>query len=172
MIENRKSYSAEEIRALVNKHEQRLARMSSQEKGETLNPWNIESQAKILCQYYNSVKKKEDIKRILHIVEDSFQVSAIKLSSLQLMGNLENVHQLYRFYGLDGEATRLSVVIQKIGEKAKEEMESYSFEYEIPTEVQEQADSLFGVKAESNEVRWNNFAEYFIPRRDDEESAL
>ena len=172
MIENRKCYSAEEIGALVNKHEQRLARMSSLENGKSLNPWNVESQAKILCQYYNSVQKKEDIKRILHIVEDSFQAPAMNLSALQLMGNLENVHQLYRFYGLEEEARRLSAVIQKIGEKAKEEMVPHSFEYEIPAEVQEQADSLFGVKAESNEVRWNNFAVYFIPRRDDEEVAL
>ena len=88
------------------------------------------------------------------------------------MGNLENVHQLYRFYGLEGEATRLSAEIQRIGEKAKEELEARSYEYEIPTEVQEQADSLFGDKAKSNDVRWNNFAVYFIPRRDDEEVAL
>ena len=146
--------------------------MSSLENGKSLNPWNVESQAKILCQYYNSIQKKEDIKRILHIVEDSFQASPINLSALQLMGNLENVHQLYRFYGLEGDATRLSAVIQKIGEKAKEEMEAYSYEYEIPAEVQEQADSLFGDKAESNEIRWKNFAVYFIPRRDDEEVAL
>ena len=105
-------------------------------------------------------------------MEDSFQAPAMNLSALQLMGNLENVHQLYRFYGLEEEARRLSAVIQKIGEKAKEEMVPHSFEYEIPAEVQEQADSLFGVKAESNEVRWNNFAVYFIPRRDDEEVAL
>ena len=172
MIKNRKCYSTEEISSLVNKHEKRLTRMSSLEKGKSLNPWNVESQARILCQYYNSVQKKEEIRRILHIVEDSFQASAINLRALQLMSNLENVYQLYQFYGLEGEATRLSANIQKIGEKAKEEMETHSYEYEISDEVQEQADSLFGVKAESNEDKWNNFAVYFIPRRNDEAMAL
>ena len=172
MIDNRKKFSIEEIESLVKKHEDRLARLSTPEEGKELNPWNVKSQADLLCQYYNSTQKKDDIKRVVNVVEKAFLDESVSLSALQLMGNLEQIYQMYRHYGLESEATRLSVEIQKVGAKAKEEMQAHQMEYEIPQEVHDQADEMFGDKAESNDERWSNFAIYFIPRRLNEEVRL
>lgn len=172
MIENRKKFTLEEIESLVRKHEDRLERLSVPVEGKELNPWNIKSQAELLCQYYNTTQNKADIQRVVKVVEDAFMNPSVKLSALQLMGNLEQVYQMYRHYGLEAEASRLSVEIQKAGERAKDEMQPHQFEYTIPKEAQEQADVMFGDGAESNDERWNNFVVYFIPRKSDEEVAL
>lgn len=172
MIENRKKFSAEEIESLVRTHEERLTRLSTPSEGKEINPWNVKSQVDLLCQYYNSVQRKDDIKRVMKVVETAFMNLSETLSALQLMGNLEQICQMYRHYGLELEATNLSVEITKVGAKAKEEMQVHQMTYEIPKEVHELADEMFGENAESNDARWLNFAVYFIPRKAKEEIAL
>ena len=54
----------------------------------------------------------------------------------------------------------------------KEEMQPFQTEFEIPQEVYEQADVYFGDKAESSDVRWRNFASYFIPIKSKEEISI
>lgn len=41
--------------------------------------------------------------------------------------------------------------------------EATSIEFSIPQEVYDQAEEMFGKKASSDAVRWQNFAIYFIP---------
>ena len=172
MIENRKKFTSEEIEILVAKHEERLTRLSASKAGKELNPWNVKSQAELLCQYYNTIQKKDEIKRVVKVTEDAFLNPSVKLSAMQLMGNLELIYQMYRHYGLEAEASRLSIEIQKVGVRAKAEMQPHRFEFEIPKEVHEQANKLFGDGAKNNDERWENFVVYFIPRKSDEEIAL
>lgn len=51
----------------------------------------------------------------------------------------------------------MMIDIQKAYEKAKDEMQPQSFEFEIPKEVKEQAEEMFGIKAKDDATRWSNF---------------
>ena len=91
---------------------------------------------------------------------------------MQLMGNLKTVCQSYSHYGLKEDFNQLAVKIQELGVRVKDEMQPFQTEFKIPQEVYDQADADFGDKAESEDVRWNNFASYFIPRKSQEEINL
>lgn len=172
MLEHKKYFSTEEKNAIVAEHEDRLKRLTLPDVYGRINPWNVQNQAELLARYYHSVHSVTDVNRVLYIEEQAFLHEKANMSAMQLMGNLELVHREYRHYGLEKEATRLSVEIQKCGEKVIAEMQPYQVEFKIPHEVFDQADQMFGYKAESDEMRWKNFCIYFIPRVSNEKNAL
>ena len=55
---------------------------------------------------------------------------------------------------------------------SKSSMEATSIEFSIPQEVYDQAEEMFGKKASSDAVRWQNFAIYFIPSETYEKQSL
>jgi len=162
MLENRKCFSQKETEEIVLEHEQRLSRLCNPIK-DRVNPWNIEKQATLLADYYNSIQQRDEIKRVLYCVEQAFIKIADTISSLQLTGNLENLHKKYLHYALGEEAKKLATEIQKLGGKVKDELQPIKLEYKIPKEVFEQADKLFGTGVSTDIERLNNFACYFIP---------
>lgn len=172
MMEYKKSFTDIEVNALIKEHEDRLIRLSTLSNNAQMNPWIVMKQSKLLAKYYNSTQNRDDIKRVFNITETVFDHESNKMSGLQLMGNLEAICQMYFHYGLKDEWKRLSVKIQELGTRVKEEMQSFQTEFEIPQEVYEQADVYFGDKAETSDVRWRNFASYFIPIKSEEEIAL
>lgn len=133
-----------------------------------MNPWIVMEQSKLLAKYYNSIQDRDGIKRVFNIAETAFDHESNKMSGMQLMGNLEAICQMYSHYSLKDGWKRLSVKIQELGTRVKEEMQPFQTEFEIPQEVYEQADVYFGDKAESSDVRWRNFASYFIPIKSEE----
>ena len=62
--------------------------------------------------------------------------------------------------------------IQNAGKASKSSMEATSIEFSIPQEVYDQAEEMFGKKASSDAVRWQNFAIYFIPSETYEKQSL
>jgi len=146
MIEYKKHFTQPERERLVAMHEARLTRLSAPNNEGRVNPWLVQSQGDLLAKYYNTIQDKENGKRVLRIVEKAFLNEDEFMSPMQLLGNLQQVHQTYLHYGFTEEASRLSTILQKLGEKAKEEMQPYSYEFEIPKEVYQQADSMFGVQ--------------------------
>ena len=74
------------------------------------------------------------------------------------MGILEQLHKKYQYYGLGDESKRLLAEIQNAGKASKSSMEATSIEFSIPQEVYDQAEEMFGKKASSDAVRWQNFA--------------
>ena len=172
MIENKKSFTDDEKDLMVKEHEDRLARLALSHSKGTLNPWIVQDQAGLLARYYGSLQRKDEVKRVLNVVENAFEHESSKLSVMQLMGNLENVCQEYSKYGLKEDSARLIVKIQKLGERVGDEMQPFHKEFTISKEVYDQADENFGDKVESNAARWNNFAIYFISRKSQEEVAL
>lgn len=172
MLKYRKCFEQSEIDDLVNQHEQRLLRLSTPDADGNVNPWNVQQQAELLADYYNSKQNKDEIRRVLKKVEESFAHESDKITKMQLMGNYELLYQKYRHYSLDDEAKRISAEIQKIGKDAKNELQTQSIEFSIPKEVYEQAQFMFGEQAQSDEERWMNFIVYFIPRKENEEICL
>lgn len=172
MMEHKKSFTDIEVNTLIKEHEDRLKRLSTPNNSAQMNPWIVMEQSKLLAKYYNSIQDRDGIKRVFNITETVFDHESNKMSGIQLMGNLEAICQMYSHYGLKDEWKRLSVKIQELGTRVKEEMQPFQTEFEIPQEVYEQADVYFGDKAESSDVRWRNFASYFIPIKSKEEIAL
>ena len=172
MLHHKKNFSDDERKTLVEEHEQRLLRLSTQEIEGKINPWFAKDEAELLAEYYKGQQSKEDIKRVLNIVEAAFERAKDDMSKFQYAANVEQIVTLYRHYGLEDEAVRLTAVMQKLFSESKVEMESFQTIFDIPKEVHDQADVMFGEKASSDEERWNNFAFYFIPRKKEEEESL
>ena len=171
MLENKKSFSQDEIDAIVQEHEQRLSRMCTPVEGR-VNPWNIEKQATLLADYYNSFQQRDSIKRVLNCVEQAFLHESNNKNKLQLMGNLEILHAKYRHYSLEEEAKRLSIEIQNAGTNIQDEMQVHQMEITIAPEIEAQAEQMFGIGVESDEARFKNFAEYFIPNKVFQQASL
>lgn len=172
MLQYKNKFSEKERKDLIEEHEQRLLRLSTKEINGHINPWYVRQEAELLADYYKGLQSKEDTKRVLNIVETAFERAKGDMSKFQYAANVEQTVTLYRHYGLEDEATRLTVIMQRLFTESKEEMESFQTTFEIPKEVYEQADVMFGDKANSDEERWNNFVLYFIPRKKDEEESL
>lgn len=172
MLEYKECFSDEEKQKIVVEHEARLQRLSKPDADNHVNPWLIQSQAGLLAKYYCSIKSSENLKRVLKIEEQSFMHESKSMSAMQLMGNLENLYKEYNHYHLGEEATKLLVEIQKLGNRVKAELQPCQMEFDIPQEVYEQVDLMFGDKVISDEERWKNFCIYFIPRVSNEEKSL
>lgn len=81
---------------------------------------------------------------MLGVIEVSFHHEEANMMKLQYAGNLENVQRLYRHYNWDSEASRMMVDVQNAYARAMDEMQPQKFEFEIPKEVFEQAEVMFG----------------------------
>ena len=164
MIENKDYFSEEEITDLVNKHEQRLSRMCNP-VDEKVNPWNIEKQATLLAEYYKSIKRQEDVKRVLNCIENAFFQVANSITSIQLLGNLEQLYTKYKHYGLEDDAKHLAVEIQKSGTKVREELKPHQLKITISKEIFDCIELHYGDNVESDEKRWNHFITDFLAPR-------
>ena len=171
MLKNKKLFTQDEIDTIVREHEKRLARMCNPVDGQ-VNPWNVESQAILLADYYKSLQLQIEVKRVLKCVEQAFLSEADNMNNLQLMGNLENLHTKFRHYSLEEEAKLLAIKIQNIGTKAKAEMQSYEMKLTIPLEIHQHAEEMFGTGVEDDKTRFCNFAVCFIPYKSTEQVSL
>lgn len=172
MLDNKKCFTEEEKEKLVAEHEARLSRLANPGEDSPLNPWTVKVQACLLADYYTSKTEREEVKRILAVMEKSFHDYKESMTGMQYAGNLENIQHLYRHYNLDSEAKRMMIDVQNAYKKALDEMQPQKFEFEIPEEVKKQADLMFGKGAESDQARWDNFTLYFIPLKNEEEKSL
>ena len=172
MLENKKWFTQSEINTLVQAHEERLKRLNYTEDLAKSNVWTIEQQCKLLSDYYKSHQKNDEIKRILNIEEKAYRLNFQTIAPIQKLGILEQLHKKYQYYGLGDESKRLLAEIQNAGKASKSSMEATSIEFSIPQEVYDQAEEMFGKKASSDAVRWQNFAIYFIPSETYEKQSL
>lgn len=172
MLDNKKCFTEEEKEKLVAEHEARLSRLANPGEDSPLNPWTVKAQACLLADYYTSKTEREEVKRVLAVMEKSFHDNKGAMAGMQYAGILENIQHLYRHYNLDSEAKRMMVDVQNAYQKALAEMQPQKFEFEIPEEVKKQADLMFGKGAERDQTRWDNFTLYFIPLKNEEEKSL
>lgn len=166
MIENKNKnyFSEEEITDLVNEHERRLSRMCNPTEGK-INPWHIDNQATLLADYYKTIKRQEETKRVLNCIENAFIQVANSITSIQLLGNLEQLHTKYKHFGLADDAKHLAVEIQKLGTKVREELKPHQIKITISKEILDSIELHYGDSAESDEKRWTHFITDFIAPR-------
>lgn len=172
MLKYKNSFTQKEKEDIVAEHEARLKRLNTPDENDRVNPWNIQTQVSLLADYYNSCSRKDDIKRLLQILERAFYKEKIHMTRLQFVGNLERVLQLYRHYNLHDEVKRMLLDVQQLSIGTNNELESVEYVFEIPQEFFELADKRFGKGAATDEERLNNFADYFLPKKAKEEVSL
>ena len=172
MLDNKKCFTREEVDALVAAHEDRLKRLITPDANGKIDVWTVDAQSNLLADYYNRNNQKDEVCRVLKVAETSHKHCFDPHNPMQSMGILEQIHHKYAHYGLHNEANALLGEIQQIGALASQTMQQHEYEYKIPQEVFDQADELFGTKAPSDEVRWQNFVFQFIPSKDDAEKSL
>lgn len=172
MLDNKKCFTEEEKNEIVAEHEKRLERLANSDGEVKLNPWTIKVQACLLADYYISKTQREEVKRVLAVVESSFHAYKSNMTGMQFAGILEDILHLYRHYSLDSEAKRMMIDVQKAYQNAMDEIQPHKIEIEIPDEVKKQADLMFGKGAVNDKTRWGNFILYFIPLKKEEEDDL
>ena len=172
MCDNKKCFTKNEIDALAAAHEARLQRLQQPNANGKIDVWTLDAQANLLADFYNRCKQRDEIRRVLKVVEQAHKQSFDPENPLQRMGILEQLHHKYLHYGLHEDANALLTEIQEAGAQASQTLQKHGYEYTIPKEVFEQADVLFGTKAASDEERWQNFVLQFIPSKDDAEKSL
>lgn len=172
MAENKKCFTTEEIATLVTAHEDRLKRLTTPDANGKIDVWTVDSQCNILADYYNRCQQKDEVRRVLKVLEQAHKQSFDPSNPLQSMGILEQLHHKYAHFGLKEDADALTAEIQAMGAPASQQLQQHKYEFKIPKEVFDQADELFGTKAPSDEVRWENFIFQFIPCRAEEEKSL
>lgn len=172
MCDNKKCFTKDEIDALVAAHEARLQRLQQPNASGKIDVWTLDAQANLLADFYNCCQQRDEIRRVLKVVEQAHKQSFDPENPLQRMGILEQLHHKYLHYGLHEDANALLTEIQEAGAQASQTLQKHGYEYTIPKEVFEQADVLFGTKAASDEERWQNFVLQFIPSKDDAEKSL
>lgn len=172
MIENKKYFTKDEIDALVSQHEDRLKRLATTDKNGKIDVWSLDSQCDILANYYNRLNLKDEVLRVLKVSEVAHKKSFDTIEPMQKMGILEILHRKFLHYGLQTEANRLLPEIQSASIQAASTMQPHKYEFKIPKEVFDEAELLFGSKAESDEKRWQNFVGYFVPCKNKESKSL
>ena len=172
MMEHKKCFTQDEIDTLVRQHEDRMARLAAGNSDGKIDVWTLTSQCDLLADYYNRNQQKEDVRRVLKVAEQAHKQSFDPNNPLQRMGILDQLHHKYVHYGLHEDANTLLTEIQDAGAHASQTLQQHKYEFKIPQKVFDEADELFGVKAESDEVRWQNFVFQFIPNTDEERKSL
>ena len=172
MLRHKKSFTEEEKDIILAEHETRLKRLCAPDENGVINLWSIEQQARLLADYYNGLQRKDEVRRVLSMVEYAFVYEKRRLTSLQFAGNLEMIQKLYYHYQLYEEAKRLLYDVQEATKESVKEMTPQHFEFDISKEVFQQIDVMFGENASSDEDRWTNFIIHFITSKAREEVSL
>lgn len=172
MTNNKKCFTQDEIDDLLKQHEERMKRLAAGNPNGSIDILTLDSQCKLLADFYLHSQLKDEIARVMKISEDAHKKCFDPRNPLQKLTILNDLHRKYTYYGLNDDAKRLLCEIQQAGNQTASSLTTHEFEFTIPRSVYEQAEELFGKKATSDEVRWKNFAIYFIPRKDNEEKSL
>lgn len=172
MTENKKCFTQVEIDTLVAAHEDRLKRLTTPDANGKIDVWTVDAQCNLLAGYYHSCLQKCEVRRVLKVLEQAHKQCFDPNNPLQSMSILEQLHHKYAHFGLKEDADRLTAEIQAMGTLASQALQQHKYEFEIPKEIFDQADELFGTRAPSDEVRWSNFIFQFIPCKAEEEKSL
>ena len=167
LIKNKDLFTKDEEIIIINKHEERLKRLSSPTNN---NPWAASEQAKILADYYKSRQKPDDVKRVLNIMEGSFRNNQKSMSPMQWMGNLEQIAATYAAYNLPQERLRLLKEIEKAGNAALNDMTTKQFSFEYPKEALEQMNQM--LTRGTQDEQYEKFILYFVPNCEQESQQL
>jgi len=122
----------EEKDRIIQDLEERLDRFS---KSPNYDFWAAENAAIRLADYYNTINKKEDVKRVILTYGEVLKTGvSIQPSAQVAIVWLTKLYRTYLHYNLKDEANEVSIEIRKLGAKANSELKTIEASVTIPTE--------------------------------------
>ena len=137
ILENKKNFEDEEA-AFVTRMEDRIARLCEKQidgkDDERFDVFVIEEGIELLAQYYEKRQKKEEIKRVLDVLNAAFHKGFSTLSVMQINGLLDKLYRLYSLYGLQQESKQILDELQQNSVALSNELTTINASVKIPTQ--------------------------------------
>jgi len=139
--------------------ENRLLRVTN---NDTLDLNAADRAYKALIKYYNKKNSKDDIKRILTLLEGAYESIEVQSAAMQIDAWLKTLSRHYKEYGFEEDYKRILKRIETIGKEVSKELKPISIESTIE---KEEIDEIVNVVV-SGETRDVSFkiASFYIPR--------
>ncbi len=136
LIENKKSQiTGEEEKQIINGLENRLSSLELKiVDGQMADPWNYETAAEPLANYYKRKNSKTDLERIVTIWGNAFEKAIETVSGMLASSWLQHIHEIYIRYGFKDKAEWVAKKLHDVGESVIEELKPHSVEVQIPKE--------------------------------------
>lgn len=163
LVGNKKvDLTAEEEEKIIKALELRFEELSNEPK---LNPWNAESAAGRLAEYYQKNRNKQKVKEVILQLGKAYETNEKNECVMQVFSSLQHLHKIYTTYGLQEEANAVLIRLRKLGPKIKEELQPISSSVEIPND---KLDAFINFMLEGEpKLIFHKIIQYFIPKKDD-----
>lgn len=134
LIENKKSkVSAEEEKQVIDGLENRLSSLELKTvDGKIADPWNFQSAAEPLANYYKRKGNKEDLERVVATWGNAFEKAIESVSGMLASSWLQHVHEIYMNYGFKDRADKIAIKLREAGESVVDELSEHTFQLEVP----------------------------------------
>lgn len=126
---NIKILNDNEIQMIIQKIEERIERLSA--NIDKINPWAIEAGAIRLAEFYRKNNDLENIKRVLKMIEDSFEKLGKSSSALQRVTWFEKLEKIYTQFNLKKESDNIKKKINELGTEINNSMKPFSIPMNI-----------------------------------------
>lgn len=133
LISRKKELSKDQLDEVINRLESRLAKSLTQKEAYEQNPYMVESPAMRLADYYNQINDRENLKRILGLIEQAY-LSMQTHTAMHQVFNLEKIQKIYAKYGFREEELRILKLVSENRHKVLGEMQSVKTEITINKE--------------------------------------
>ncbi len=136
LLENKKSkVTAEEEHKIIQGLEERLSSLGLKKVNEEISdPWNFQSAAEPLANYYRRKNKKEDLERIINVWGNAFETAVDSVSGMLASSWLQHIHDVYMTYGFKEKAENVAIKLHEAGQGAANELGKHTFEFKVPKE--------------------------------------
>ncbi|MCI0365519.1 MAG: DUF4209 domain-containing protein [Phycisphaerales bacterium] len=171
LLENKKvSLSADAKDRIIQDMEDRLERLSNPSTGSSVNPWASEAAAQRLARRHQALNEQADVRRVLLKVGRAFDHLVQQADPMLAQAWLQQVHDLYRHFGLNEDTEDLRKRIRALGPAARDRLVPHEIETEISKE--EMDGYVNGMLEGGIEQSLKRFVVRYIPRRSETKAEL
>ncbi|GIK17003.1 MAG: hypothetical protein BroJett003_19670 [Planctomycetota bacterium] len=140
----------EQPRHIIDSLENVLKCCTNPEQNESFSPWSAEAAAQRLAVHYAKVNRPEDVRRVVRAYGEAFIHLARQAMGIVSIGWLQQVHDVYRRYGMHAEADQVLLLYKEKGEEAEGQMARIRVDVPVDKEAVDKAlDELTSRDAES-----------------------
>jgi hypothetical protein len=164
LIENKKSgITAEQEKDIIDNLERRLSSIELKTReGEIVDPWNFETAAQPLANYYKRKNRKEDLSRVVTIWGNAFETAIESVSGMLASSWLQHIDEVYSLYGFKDKSEAVAIKLREAGKGVKDDLSEHEFSVEIPKEEIERIVKAF--TDDGLETALIRIAMQFIPK--------
>ena len=105
--------------------------------GNASQIWGIESAVNRLSKYYSNNNDRENLKRVITVLSEGFQLLIKDSTALQTSTYLEKLLSIFKQYKFSSDEKSILVKIRELGPSIAKELKPVAFEFSIPREYVE-----------------------------------